>query len=267
MQKELRTPVSIVRRRELAPKVPITPLPDYSDMDTPILKKELSKFGVRALPKKKMVLKLKEIFRYTHQVMSSESEEDVPSSQPHRSKGSSLAQVLQKPPEGKPRHQSNTMGSSSSQLGRKGPSVCAAKETDQEDDQPPTASQESTTSSLAASDTSSLSQSSNTNEFETAFADEDDDEPMPASQAASKEAQTAEAVRNFIETHPELHRRILLYQPLDLAALQAELKQNGIKIAAGKLLDFLDSHCITFTTASTRKEKKSRTRRKAGKRY
>ncbi|XP_069590578.1 structure-specific endonuclease subunit SLX4 [Ranitomeya imitator] len=267
MQTELRTPVSIVRRRELAPKVPITPLPDYSDMDTPILKKELSKFGVRALPKKKMVLKLKEIFRYTHQVMSSESEEDVPSSQPHRSKGSSLAQVLQKPPEGKPRHQSNTMGSSSSQLGRKGPSVCAAKETDQEDDQPPTASQESTTSSLAASDTSSLSQSSNTNEFETAFADEDDDEPMPASQAASKEAQTAEAVRNFIETHPELHRRILLYQPLDLAALQAELKQNGIKIAAGKLLDFLDSHCITFTTASTRKEKKSRTRRKAGKRY
>ncbi|XP_077130714.1 structure-specific endonuclease subunit SLX4 isoform X2 [Ranitomeya variabilis] len=266
MQKELRTPVSIVRRRELAPKVPITPLPDYSDMDTPILKKELSKFGVRALPKKKMVLKLKEIFRYTHQVMSSESEEDVPSSQPHRRKGSSIAQVLQKPPEGKQRHQNNTMGSSSSQLGRKGPSVCAAKETDPEDDQPPTASQESTTSSLAASDTSSLSQSSNTNEFEMAFADEDDDEPMPASQAASKEAQTAEAVRNFIETHPELRKRMLLYQPLDLAALQAELKQNGIKIAAGKLLDFLDSHCITFTTASTRKEK-NRTRRKAGKRY
>ncbi|XP_073409619.1 structure-specific endonuclease subunit SLX4 isoform X2 [Dendrobates tinctorius] len=267
VQKELRTPVSIVRRRELAPKVPITPLPDYSEMDTPVLKKELSKFGVRALPKKKMVLKLKEIFCYTHQVMSSESEEDVPSSQPHRSKGSSVAQVLPKPSEGKQRHQNNTMGSSSSHLGKKGTSVCTAKETDPGDDQSLTASQESTTSSLAASDTSSLSQSSNNNEFETAFADEDDDEPMPASQAASKEAQTAEAVRSFIEMHPELHKRILLYQPLDLAGLQAELKQNGIKIAAGKLLDFLDSHCITFTTASTRKEKKSRTRRKAGKRY
>ncbi|XP_073504364.1 structure-specific endonuclease subunit SLX4 isoform X2 [Phyllobates terribilis] len=269
MQKELRTPVSIVRRRELAPKVPITPLPDYSDLDTPVLKKELSKFGVRALPKKKMVLKLKEIFRYTHQVMSSESEEDVPSSQPHRSKGCGVAQVLKKPPEGKQRKQNSTMGSSSSHLGRKGTSVCAVNETDPGDDQPLTASQETTMSSLAASDTSSLSQSSNTNEFETAFADEDDndDEALPASQAANKEALTAEAVRSFIETHPELHKRILLYQPLDLAALQAELKLNNIKIASGKLLDFLDSHCITFTTASTRKEKKSRTRRKAGKRH
>ncbi|KAM4025339.1 structure-specific endonuclease subunit SLX4 [Anomaloglossus baeobatrachus] len=267
MQKALKTPVSIVCRRELAPKVPITPLPDYSDMDTPNLKKELNKFGVRALPKKKMVLKLKEIFRYTHQVMSSESEEDVPSSQPHRSKGTTISQVPEKPPQGKLRHQNITAGSRSSHVERKAPSVCAEKEIDPGDDRPLTASQESTTSSVAASDTSSLSQSSNTNEFETAFADEDDDEPVPASQAASKEAVTAEAVRSFIETHPELHKRILLYQPLDLAALQAELKVNGIKIAAGKLLDFFDSHCITFTTAAARKEKKSRTRRKVGKRY
>lgn len=266
VQKELKTPVSIVRRRELAPKVPITPLPDYSDMDTPILKKELSKFGVRALPKKKMVLKLKEIFRYTHQVMSSDSEDDVSSSQPQRSKGSSVAQALQRPAEDWKRPQNTNKGSSSSHLGRKGAPVCTAQEVDTGDDQPLTASQESTTSSLAASDTSSLSQSSNTNEFETAFADEDDDEPVAASQAASKEALTAEAVRRFIEARPDLHKQILLYQPLDLAALHAELKLNGIKVAAGKLLDFLDSHCVTFTTAAARKEKKSR-RRKGGKRY
>ncbi|XP_044160684.1 LOW QUALITY PROTEIN: structure-specific endonuclease subunit SLX4 [Bufo gargarizans] len=263
VQKELRTPVSIVRRRELPPKVPITPLPDYSDMDTPVLKKELSKFGVRALPKKKMVLKLKEIFRYTHQVMNSDSEDDVPPSQPHRS----VARALQKPTGDKQQPQHTTKGSSSSQSGRKGPSVCAAPEVETEDDQPLTASQESTTSSMGASDTSSLSQSANTNEFETAFADEDDDELVPASQAASKEALTAEAVRRFIEAQPELHQQILLYQPLDLAALHADLKQNGIRIAAGKLLDFLDSHCITFTTAAARKEKKSHTRRKARKRY
>ncbi|XP_040297738.1 structure-specific endonuclease subunit SLX4 isoform X2 [Bufo bufo] len=262
VQKELRTPVSIVRRRELPPKVPITPLPDYSDMDTPVLKKELSKFGVRALPKKKMVLKLKEIFRYTHQVMNSDSEDDVPPSQPHRS----VAQASQKPTGDKQRPQHTTKGSSSSQSGRKGPSVCAAPVVETEDDQPLTASQESTTSSMGASDTSSLSQSANTNEFETAFADEEDDELVPASQAASKEALTAEAVRRFIEAQPELHQQILLYQPLDLAALHADLKQNGIRIAAGKLLDFLDSHCITFTTAAARKEKKSHTRRKARKR-
>ncbi|KAM3916409.1 structure-specific endonuclease subunit SLX4 [Leptodactylus fuscus] len=268
VQKELRTPVSIVRRRELAPKVPITPLPEYSDMDTPILKKELSKFGVRALPKKQMVLKLKEIFRYTHQVMSSDSEDEVPVSQAHRSKDSSVVQALQKPTHDKRRPQITAKGSSSSHLGRKGPSVCVRQEEDDTgDDQPLTASQESTTSSVAASDTSSLSQSSTANEFETAFADEEDDEPVAASQAASKEALTAEAVRRFIETQPDLHKKVLLYQPLDLTTLHAELKQNGIKIAAGKLLDFLDLHCVTFTTAAARKEKKSRTRRKAGKRY
>ncbi|XP_063790867.1 structure-specific endonuclease subunit SLX4 isoform X2 [Pseudophryne corroboree] len=267
VQKELRTPVTILRRRELAPKVPITPLPHYSDMDTPVLKKELNRFGVRALPKKQMVLKLKEIFSYTHQVMSSDSEDDVPTSQPPQRVHSSVAPTEPQPVPRKPRHGATTEAPSNPKRGKKTTSVCAAQETDTGDDQPLTASQESTTSSVAASDTSSLSHSSNANEFETAFADEEDDEPVAASQVASKEALTTEAVRRFIESRPDLHKRILLYQPLDLAAVHSELKQNGIKLAAGKLLDFLDAHCVTFTTATARKEKKSHGRRKAGKRH
>ncbi|XP_018416657.1 PREDICTED: structure-specific endonuclease subunit SLX4 [Nanorana parkeri] len=269
VQKLLRTPVSIVRKRELPPKVAITPLPEYSDMDTPVLKKELNRFGVRALPKKRMVLKLKEIFSYTHQVMSSDSDDDISSSQPsHRNKiGAVPGQRL--PASSKQRAQATatTTSISLTQTGKTTTTVCAAQESESGDEQPPTASQESTTSSVAASDTSSISHSSNTNEFETAFADEDEEEPVPASQAANKEIVTAEAVRNFIENRPDLHKQILLYQPLDLAALHAELKQSGIKIAAGKLLDFLDAHCVTFTTATARKEKMSRRRKKAGKRY
>lgn len=268
VHKLLRTPVSIVRKRELPPKVAITPLPDYSDMDTPVLKKELNRYGVRALPKKQMVLKMKEIFRYTHQVMSSDSEDDISSSQPGRNIISAVqSQRLPASSKQSAPSTSTTTSISLTQMGKRTTTVCAAQEADSGDDQPPTASQESTSSSVAASDTSSISHSSNTNEFETAFADEDDEEMVPASQAANKEALTAEAVRKFIEDRPDLHKRILLYQPLDLAALHAELKQNGIKIAAGKLLDFLDAHCVTFTTATARKEKKSRGKRKAGKRY
>ncbi|KAM9305472.1 structure-specific endonuclease subunit SLX4 [Gastrophryne carolinensis] len=264
MQKLLKTPVSIVRKRELPPKVPITPLPEYSDMDTPVLKKELNKFGVRALPKKQMVLKLKEIYRYTHQVMSSDSEEDAPSLLPNHRKPST---AVQSPIKKSRPALTKTTSSSLPQRGKKKlTSVCSAQEMESGDDQPLTASQESTTSSVAASDMSSISHSSSTNEFETAFADEDDDDPVSASQAASKEELKVEAVRKFIEARPDLHKRILLYQPLDLAALHGELKQSGIKIAAGKLLDFLDSHCVTFTTATARKEKKSRGRRKAAKR-
>nr|DBA19362.1 TPA: hypothetical protein GDO54_015212 [Pyxicephalus adspersus] len=159
VQKLLKTPVSIVRKRELPPKVAITPLPDYSDMDTPVLKKELNKFGVRALPKKQMVLKLKEIFMYTHQVMSSDSEDDMPVSQ--RSRRNIMNEVQGEPlPAPKKQKAATTSTTTSISLtqGRKTTSTaCAAQDTDSGDDQPPTASQESTTSSVGASDTSSTS--------------------------------------------------------------------------------------------------------------
>lgn len=35
------------------------------------------RFGVRPLPKRQMVMKLKEIYQYTHQLLSSDSEEEV----------------------------------------------------------------------------------------------------------------------------------------------------------------------------------------------
>lgn len=72
---------------------------------------------------------------------------------------------------------------------------------------------------------------------------------------------TEEAVRRYIRSTPALYRKVLLYQPFELAELQAELKQQGIRMATRKLLDFLDAHCITFTTATARKEKFERKRR------
>lgn len=39
------------------------------------------RFGVRPLPKRQMVLKLKEIFQYTHQTLESDSEDESQSSQ------------------------------------------------------------------------------------------------------------------------------------------------------------------------------------------
>lgn len=49
-----------------------------------------SRFGVRPLPKKQMVLKLKEIHQYTHQLQSSESEEET--SGPQRPQNASNSQ-------------------------------------------------------------------------------------------------------------------------------------------------------------------------------
>lgn len=44
----------------------VTPTPDYRKMCTPQLKDRCARFGVRALPKRKMIAKLKEIYTYTH---------------------------------------------------------------------------------------------------------------------------------------------------------------------------------------------------------
>eukprot|EP00058_Branchiostoma_floridae_P000290 XP_002585778.1 hypothetical protein BRAFLDRAFT_111136 [Branchiostoma floridae] len=54
-------------RKSKAPVVPITPMPDYPNMETPELKKQVKKFGVRVLKKPQMVAKLTEIYQYTHQ--------------------------------------------------------------------------------------------------------------------------------------------------------------------------------------------------------
>lgn len=94
------------------------------------------------------------------------------------------------------------------------------------------------------------------------------EEAISASQAAVRAAATEEAVQRYIRSQPALYRKVLLYQPLELAQLQAELKQQGIHVASGKLLDFLDTQCITFTTAATRKEKlaaRGKRRQPAGK--
>ncbi|KFW75279.1 Structure-specific endonuclease subunit SLX4, partial [Manacus vitellinus] len=219
-----------------SPSTPVTPMPAYSIMETPQLKKELSRFGVRALPKRQMVLKLKEIFQYTHRDGDSDFEDDIPYSQP----------LPQESPARRPRQPKAGRAG-----GGKGAGPLAA------DGEEPalSASQESAASSGDGSDISFGSQSSFVNGFETcAFASEEEEEEFPASQAAAREEEKLEAVRCYIRSNTALYNRILFYEPLELVDLHAELKQNGIKISKAKLLDFLDSQCITCTMAGARKE-------------
>ncbi|XP_022372484.1 structure-specific endonuclease subunit SLX4 isoform X1 [Enhydra lutris kenyoni] len=274
-------------RKNLPPKVPITPMPRYSIMETPVLKKELDRFGVRPLPKRQMVLKLKEIFQYTHQTLESDSENESQSSQgppqaphsqthasrtskapraagrarleaasgpiPQRSKGSTKT----KGPQYQKKQPGGSIPPMSSSPAREGPP-------DPDGDAQLPASQESVASSMDSSDSSFSSLSSSSCEFGAAFESAEDDEGEEegsASQAAVPAAATEEAVRHYIRSRPALYRKVLLYQPFELAELQAELKQHGLRVATQKLLDFLDAQCITFTTAAARKERLRRKRR------
>ncbi|NWZ66703.1 SLX4 endonuclease, partial [Acrocephalus arundinaceus] len=222
-----------------SPSTPVTPMPAYSIMETPQLKKELSRFGVRALPKRQMVLKLKEIFQYTHQDGDSDFEDEISYSQP----------LPQKSPAKRWRQPKAGRAAGGNRAKQERPSVSLAA-----DGELP-ASQESAGSSVDGSDISFGSQSSFVNGFETcAFASEEEEEEFPASQAAAREEEKLEAVRCYIRSNMALYNRILFYEPIELADLHAELKQNGIKISKAKLLDFLDSQCITTTMARARKE-------------
>ncbi|NWR20505.1 SLX4 endonuclease, partial [Emberiza fucata] len=225
-----------------SPTTPVTPMPAYSIMETPQLKKELSRFGVRALPKRQMVMKLKEIFQYTHQDGDSDFEDEIFYSQPLPQKS------LRQPKAGRAggRNRAGTPGA-----GGKRKQLAKG---DADGEELP-ASQESARSSLDGSDISFGSQSSFVNGFETCtFTSEEEEEEFPASQAAAREEEKLEAVRCYIRSNTALYNRILFYEPIELADLHAELKQNGIKISKAKLLDFLDSQCITTTMARARKE-------------
>ncbi|NWU86866.1 SLX4 endonuclease, partial [Onychorhynchus coronatus] len=231
-----------------SPSTPVTPMPAYSIMETPQLKKELSRFGVRALPKRQMVLKLKEIFQYTHRDGDSDFENEIPYSQP-------LPQMspARQPRQPKAGQAGGGKGAGTSRAEK--PSVFSGPLAADAEEPMLSASQESAASSRDGSDISFGSQSSFVNGFEAcAFASEEDEEEFPASQAAAREEEKLEAVRCYILSNTALYNRILFYEPLELADLHTELKQNGIKISKAKLLDFLDSQCITCTMARARKE-------------
>ncbi|XP_076793379.1 structure-specific endonuclease subunit SLX4 isoform X2 [Arvicanthis niloticus] len=270
------------QKKNLPPKVPITPMPRYSIMETPVLKKELDRFGVRALPKRQMILKLKEIFQYTHQTLESDSEDEIQSSQiPPEVPCSQASTIETCNPSRSGSYTQLRATASLGTRGSKGPTKSKSLQRQgkqlresvshpsrlpsrPDGDAPLPASQESMATSVDGSDNSFSSQSSSGEfgaAFESAGEDKDEEDGLTASQVAIRAADAEEAVRHYICSKPALHRKVLMYQPLELAELQAELKQNGIPVAMGKLLDILDAQCITFTTAAARKEKLKQKRR------
>ncbi|KAL4648695.1 structure-specific endonuclease subunit SLX4 [Arapaima gigas] len=249
---QLKTPVAS-RRKSLPLLEPITPMPGFSDMETPELKNRLKKFGVRPLPKRQMVLKLKEIHQYTHQLLSSDSEGEglvLRTQEPH----TALHKPSPMPPTTLP---SKEPVGAEVKVWSKAVCVRQGKSGERDgDEQPLSTSQGSTTSSTAASEDSDRSNP----ELCPMSDDNSDSDEVTASQAVSRDAAKLQAVWHFLQSDLELYSWILQYRPLVLADLQARLKVAGIRIGAAKLLDFLDSQCITFTTANPAKATASRGR-------
>ncbi|KAM3827071.1 structure-specific endonuclease subunit SLX4 isoform 2-T2 [Vipera latastei] len=251
--------------RDISCASPFMPLPPYSSMDTPELKKKLSRFGVRALPKRQMVLKLKEIFQFTHQQAGTDSKKK---SMPVAT--SSFEKLQQKCLSPYRLLQGNTNTTNLTDLSEGGAqrpeaglgwpkraALPAKRLTDGEGngDLILTTSQVSAGTTGAGNKTYAASQSSSV-EFKISMPTEKEENVLASQIAASGEGQQLEFLKHYIHSNPSLCQQILLYQPIELSVLHAELKQNGVRISLDKLLDFLDANCITFTTAEARREKK-----------
>ena len=116
----------------------------------------LCRFGVRPLPKRQMILKLKEIHQYTHQLVSSEEEEEEEEEEVVPSAGRT-AQV--KPPTGSSVSASKRPLSCTQAMRFKEPRAPAdtsplRRNTEEEEAELLSASQGSNTSSTAASEES-----------------------------------------------------------------------------------------------------------------
>ncbi|XP_018535260.1 structure-specific endonuclease subunit SLX4 isoform X4 [Lates calcarifer] len=234
---QLKTPVSS-RSKKRRSLVPITPMPHYSDMDTPELKNKLNRFGVRPLPKRQMILKLKEIHQYTHQLVSSDSEDEA----------LTTGRAAQKPPSTTSAGAGSRLVSCARTVTFKEPRAPAAMKHKggEGEEELLSASQGSNTSSTAASEES---ERSNPVLCLSSDGDSDSDGGVSASQAANRLQDRLQAVRSFILSDSGLYSQILQYQPLVLSQLQERLKAAGIRLGAARLVDYLDSQCITFTTA------------------
>ncbi|KAM7009463.1 structure-specific endonuclease subunit SLX4 [Tautogolabrus adspersus] len=258
---QLQTPAAASHNKRRRTLVPITPMPHYSDMDTPDLKTKLNRFGVRPLPKRQMILKLKEIHQYTHQLVNSDSDGEAPSA-------GRAAQA--KPPP-----------SSSSAAGSSRPASCAQTVRFKEPSAPTGTSplkhgkeEAELLSASQGSNTSSTAEESDRSNPELCVSSDggsDSDGGISASQVASRLQDRLRAVRSFILSDSALYSQILQYQPVVLSQLQDRLKAAGIRLGAAKLVDYLDSQCITFTTAkpghsapSRRRVKKTKAARGGG---
>ncbi|XP_069762070.1 structure-specific endonuclease subunit SLX4 isoform X2 [Narcine bancroftii] len=275
------SPVPVSGRSGQLPSAPLTPEPPYSTMATPCLKRELGKFGVRPLPKRKMILKLKEIYNYTHRAVQPNpgpTEQQRLSSQPCGQKPKSTVNLSKA-------HLSGTNGlkqrSSSAAMRRNKPALKGqlkvttnkAGSTLRPGTESAIASEvENQLSSSQSSSSSALSGDSfhsdrlSASEFGDDFSTDSDkeDDVITPSQAVVWDADTTKAIRQFIQSNPSLYSEILQYKPFELTDLHQQLKENGIKVSKSKLVDFLDAQSITFTTARARKEVMQRRKQGAG---
>ncbi|KAB7505446.1 Structure-specific endonuclease subunit SLX4, partial [Armadillidium nasatum] len=217
----------------------ITPMPDYKSMLSPDLKRELDKYGIRKLSRKKAITLLLHIYEETHPyVTDSEAEENFEDSFESSQKSLPPPSPIPDKPTGKTK--GNALG---------GKKTNAKKSSDVD-----------LNSSLSSNTSADTSFECLEETFLPCSQEEADD--FSATQEGSQLVSLENRIKTFIRSDEELYSQILKYDPIWANELLRNLKLNGIKCSMAKLISFLDEQCITFrlpTKGRTRKRRRKNT--------
>ena len=233
-EKPFKTPkIASLIQNDAAFNSPLTPMPPYVAMNTPIIKNELKRFGIKALPKKQAVRKLVEIYEYTHRHklqksksctdLSENSGKQVKETEGKNDEAAAAAKSILKPK--KPTKLKKTISNIDKS------SVKVAVE-------------------CAKEVTTDMSIFEN---------DGDDDDQIPLSQLQTQkqtklsEEEIKQEIFNFIKNNSELYAKVLNYEPLDFEDFFQKIKNMGkFKMTTKALMHVLDEQCVTFTLKSMR---------------
>ncbi|KAK3857502.1 hypothetical protein Pcinc_036249 [Petrolisthes cinctipes] len=241
----------------------VTPMPQYRTMTSPQLKKELERYGVRPIGRRKALMLLHHLYDQTHpQVTDSEADTTFSETPQHKSLPTHT-EMHTTAEEGKKRRGRGVTKGKKKIIPDSGKSKRIQESTKERNSrkEKDLAEEEGESDQLNSSQNSTTSTECSSSECfeETLGLEYQHDNPITQTQQVSLVSQVTE----FITNDPELHQKVLLYQPFFIEELQATLKMNGIKCKMNALMDVLDEQCITFRTQTGQKTRTRKRKRNA----
>ncbi|XP_043277584.1 uncharacterized protein [Venturia canescens] len=184
----------------------LTPPRNYDEMDTPELKQELDKYGIKPQKRKRARQLLKHIYNELHQ--------KVPATSPATN---ALDNSVEEDDDEEPPPK---------RTGRISAHTLSDSESDRD---------------IALSQESLLSSGSSIIPEEVEFP-----EVNGSPKAVAEPISIKKAFVELMKTDKKLHAQVLTYDPLPFETLYSTLKAQGLKCKQNDLMDFLDEECITF---------------------
>ncbi|XP_077256158.1 uncharacterized protein LOC143894030 isoform X1 [Temnothorax americanus] len=200
----------------------VTPPPEYNDMSTPELHREMKKYGLKVQKRSRAVKLLTHIYNELHPLV------------PEKTIGQQITEISSDeddgPPSKKRNVDDNSLEKSSNAEDSGDEFPCSRDSNDSVSSAKGTINKE-----MQFYETASLSTLENSSDI-------------------------SEAFMKLINIDTDLYNKILQYEPVNIEQLRSMLQTRGFKCKLSNLMSFLDQQCITFYAPE--QSVKSRTRRK-----